>query len=189
MPGTPVPRVRRAPARPRLRKGDRDAWRGCDSPCPDETLRPLATLLVALPRGRKGVLLDNCAGDGRAASHLARAWNCRAYLVEPNPHRARLCRQRRDAVVVRGRAEALAIRGTPSVWYFNPPFDPDDGSGRLERALFERSVRYAVGERTVGVLILPLRSLLTTDLMAQIVRRFETVRVRGLPAGVFKAYR
>src|SRR5437773_11987018 len=91
-------------------------------PCPAVVVRILRTLVT--PASRTGSLLDNCAGDGRAAVLLARAWNLTPYLVEIDFALARRCRRWPGARAVHGRAENVVLSGPPSARLVNPPFDP-----------------------------------------------------------------
>jgi hypothetical protein len=156
------------------------------NPCPTAVLRTIATLAAASIH--HGTLLDNCAGDGAAASFLAKAWNLDAYLVEVDASRAASCRTRGTAAVLHGSARYVEMKPAPSVWYFNPPFDPAESSGSLERRLFEASARYAVGLGVLGVLVLPHRSLVATDLGLSVLARFENVAARRFPEPWFEHF-
>jgi hypothetical protein len=149
------------------------------SRCPPGVLRILKTLVV--PAHKKGVLLDVCAGDGNSAVMLARAWNLKPYLVEPNTGRFAACGKHKHANSVLGRAESVSTTCPPSVWFFNPPFDPDDPTGYLEHSLLEVAKPYAVGPNTLCILLLPERSLRNKHIVGVILEALRDVRIRYFP--------
>jgi hypothetical protein len=162
---------------------DEDDW----NPCPQGIVQMLKTLVAPTQNG--GVLLDNCAGDGKAAMHLARTWKLRGHLVEPNPRRLAACLRQKDAICVLGRAESLYSSCAPSVWFFNPPFDPGDPTERLECSLFEVSVPYAIGVHTLAILLLPERSLRNNRITCLISKFLGEIKIRRFPEPWRRAHR
>ena len=80
-----------------------------------------------------------------------------------------------------GNAEDVLVEGRPSVWYFNPPFDPADPEGYLEQQLFAGSLAYALGPDTLAVIVLPTRALTIPEFMAAVTGRLERTNVRAFP--------
>jgi predicted RNA methylase len=156
------------------------------SPCPQNIVSLVATLVAR--SASRGALLDNCAGDGAAATALAEAWNLEPYFVEVDAARAAACERRGIGRVLHGSARYVEMSPGPSVWYFNPPFDPREPEGRLERNLFDVSVGYATSCRVLAILILPLRSLVGTGLGSRIVSTFERITVRRFPDREFERF-
>lgn len=156
------------------------------NPCPLKVVEILKTLVI--PARTRGVLLDNCAGDGLAGMILAKAWNLKPFLVEPEPWRAQNCARRKGATVLCCKAENLRITGNPSVWYFNPPFDHEDPDSILERQIFLRSAEYAARPKTLGVLLLPIHSFLKTDLAHNVMCNFSNITIRRFPDSYFSDF-
>lgn len=172
-----------AKKKPRLILGaDEAGW----NPCPTHVVNLLKTLVTP---AKSGVLLDNCAGNGIAATRLARAWNLGSYLVEPNLERFAMCQRRRNAVSVCARAESIRSTCAPSVWFFNPPFDPDDPTGDLEYSLLEVSVAYAIGPDTLVILVLPERSIRNRRMTCLLSKILNDVKIRRFPDPWYRTYR
>ena len=149
------------------------------TPCPAAVFSSIAT--QAVPALVRGTLLDNVAGEGGAAAVLAAAWNLAPFFVELDPQRARACAERDIGPVCVGSAEDVVTDGQPSVWYFNPPFDPADPEGYLEQQLFSGSVGYALLPGTLAIILLPTRALTMPEFFGEVVGRLESVNVRAFP--------
>ena len=156
------------------------------SPCPLEVTKILSTLVS--PSSHPGVLLDNCAGDGLNASILAANWNLKPFLVEPNKPRATICSTRKNAKVICGKAEQVVMVPCPSVWFFNPPFKPSDKLGNMEKDIFISSLKYAIKPRTLGILLLPIRSILNTNLANLVIQHFCHLKARTFPEPYLSDY-
>lgn len=158
---------------------ERDASSGY-FPLPSVVLAALQTL-VEPATAAGATILDNCAGDGATVACLAEAWNLTAYAVEVHPERARDCAARLGGRTLTASAERISLSPPPSVWFFNPPFDDQDESGRFEIRLLEASLKYALAPLTLAVLVLPERSLsnpLITDTLSAVM---TDVRIRRFP--------
>jgi hypothetical protein len=103
---------------------------------PDEYL-PLAASLFQPSRWEDGIILDPCAGEGRALQHLSAAWNLKPYANELDNARSDACRAlfgRSQAA----RGDIFTLRmslGSSSVVWCNPPYTWDVGSDEKRREL------------------------------------------------------
>ena len=157
------------------------------NPCPLVIVKMIKTLVEPSKLG--GELLDNCAGDGFTGTFLAKAWNLKPFLVEPNLERAKSCARRKKSISLCGKAENIQLKGCPSVWYFNPPFDPDDPKGLLERQIFLQSLMYAKKPGTLGILLFFVDSFIKTDLAYDIAYNFSNITLRKFPEPYFSDFR
>ena len=154
------------------------------SPCPPEITHILATYVAPTKRG--GTLFDSCAGTGAAAAALAKAWGLRPNLVEPHESRHRACLQH-DPNALRAPAQWVTAH-SPTVWFFNPPFDPSDGSGSMERHLFWHGVNSVPGVGTFCVWLLPSRVLDDEEVQKTISTRFVDPKLAKFPEPWFGEY-
>lgn len=156
------------------------------NPCPPFVRETIASQIV--PAVRRGTLIDTCAGDGGAATDLARAWNLAPFFIELDPDRARQCARRGAGPVAVGSAEYAQLEGHPSVWYFNPPWDPADPDGYLEHELFRASSLYALSQDTLAVMLFPARCLDMPELWGDLTRRLDRLEVRAFPQPYFGTF-
>lgn len=147
------------------------------SPCPKQIVDLLATWVSPLPAG--GSLFDNCAGEGDAAATLAAAWSLKPVLVEPHSGRHAAC-LRYDKGALRAPAQCVQAKG-PTVWFFNPPFDPADQTGSMEKHLLWHGIRHFPCHGTLCVWLLPERILRDSGVREEIARRLGTLTLARFP--------
>src|SRR5579862_7002681 len=92
---------------------------------PDDHLPAVASLFAPATQG--GKLLDPCAGEGRALSHLASAWGMTPYANELDTDRAAEC-QRLFGPLQAVQGDLFQLRASQAsfalVW-MNPPYSFD----------------------------------------------------------------
>lgn len=148
------------------------------NPCPHQVVAAIAAQVAPAP---SGTLLDSVAGEGGAAIELAAAWNLSPTFIELHPARAQRCLERGAGPVHVGSAEDAELDGHPSVWYFNPPWDPADPEGYLEAQLFAATAPYALSPQTLAVILLPSRALEMPHLYEDVARSLDRIAIRAFP--------
>lgn len=154
------------------------------SPCPPEVTDILST--YAAPSAQGGTLFDSCAGMGVAAATLATAWHLRPILVEPHESRHRAC-LRHDPNAVCAPAQWVTAH-SPTVWFFNPPFDPSDASGSMENHLFWYGVNSVPSAGTFCVWLLHHRMLDDERVRRIVSTRLMNPTVAKFPEPWFRSY-
>jgi hypothetical protein len=154
------------------------------SPCPRQIVDLVATCVTPSPLG--GTLFDNCAGKGEAAATLAANWSLRPVLVEPHSGRHAAC-LRYDKYALCAPSQNVRANG-PTVWFFNPPFDPADQTGSMEKHLFWHGVRHFPGPGTLCVWLLPERILKDSRVREEISIRLEALTIAKFPQPWFDEF-
>ena len=72
-----------------------------------------------------GGLLDPCAGEGTAASILAKALHCQSWGAELSPARAALAAEKMDRLFNTPRVPAILTSESITLLFLNPPYSHD----------------------------------------------------------------
>ncbi len=91
---------------------------------------PTATNVVEILKsyfksGENGRLLDPCAGEGTAASILAKALNCQSWGAELSPARAALASEKMDRVFNTSWGSCHLTGESITLLFLNPPYSHD----------------------------------------------------------------
>jgi hypothetical protein len=100
-----------------------------------ETSQTVAQLLITYFKpADSGRLLDPCAGEGTAASILAKALNCQSWGAELSPARAALAVETMDRLFNTPWSSCHLTGETITLLFLNPPYSHDrlGGQKRLE---------------------------------------------------------
>jgi len=137
---------------------------------------------ISVPENQSVKAFDPCCGEGLALKHLADGWNCQAYGVELDEHRAEEAKGNLDKVLKCGCAQARITNSCYSVLFLNPPYDEETfsngmvtSSERKEKIFLRDTIKYL---KPKGLLIYIIPQLRLDKAIAKILSyRFESINV------------
>ena len=155
-------------------------------PTPDIILELLKT--YATPGEGRGRLLDPCAGEGKAAALLGRAFNCDTWGAELSPERAE------KAAQVMGRIynapwQACQLNDeSVTVLFLNPPYTSDGPGKRLEHE-FLKTTTSKLMRGGLLIYIIPQKVLGMVEVARRLAGFYEHLTVKRFPNGEYEPFK
>jgi hypothetical protein len=151
------------------------------------TSNPVAELLKSYfkpaPTGR---LLDPCAGEGTAASLLAKALNCQSWGTELSPVRAALAAEKMDRLFNAPWQSCHLTNESITLLFLNPPYSYDRlGDQKRLELEFLKSTTPKLMRGGVLVYIVPYHLLRDLDVSSHLAGYYESIRVYRYPETEF----
>lgn len=143
----------------------------------------LKTYFMPAPTGR---LLDPCAGEGTAASILAKALNCQSWGVELSPVRAALAAEKMDRLFNAPWQSCHLTNESITLLFLNPPYSHDRlGDQKRLELEFLKSTTPKLTRGGVLVYIVPHHLLRDLDVASHLAGYYESIRVYRYPETEF----
>jgi len=129
-----------------------------------------------------GRLLDPCAGEGTAASILAKALNCQSWGVELSPARAALASEKMDRVFNTPWGSCHLTGESITILFLNPPYSHDrlGDQKRLELEFLKSSTPKLI-HRGALIYIVPHTLLRDLDVASHLAGYYENITVYRYP--------
>src|SRR6266545_7052256 len=133
-----------------------------------------------------GRLLDPCAGEGTAASVLARALNCQSWGAELSPARAALASEKMDRLFNAPWQSCHLTNESITLLFLNPPYSHDRlGDQKRLELEFLKSTTPKLMRGGVLIYIVPHQLLRDLDVASHLVGYYEDIRVYRYPETEF----
>ncbi len=129
-----------------------------------------------------GRLLDPCAGEGTAASILAKALNCQSWGAELSPARAALALEKMDRVFNTPWGSCHLTGESITLLFLNPPYSHDrlGDQKRLELEFLKSTTPKLIRGGTL-VYIVPHLLLRDLDVASHLAGYYENIRIYRYP--------
>ena len=129
-----------------------------------------------------GRLLDPCAGEGTAASILAKALNCQSWGVELSPARAALAAEKMDRLFNAPWSSCHLTSESITLLFLNPPYSHDRlGDQRRLELEFLKSSTPKLVRGGVLIYIVPHPLLRDLDVASHLAGYYENIRIYRYP--------
>ena len=129
-----------------------------------------------------GRLLDPCAGEGTAASILAKALNCQSWGAELSPARAALALEKMDRVFNTPWGSCHLTGESITLLFLNPPYSHDRlGDQKRLELEFLKSTTPKLVRGGVLVYIVPHPLLCDLDVASHLAGYYENIRIYRYP--------
>jgi len=148
-----------------------------------ETSQTVAQLLTKYFKpAESGRLLDPCAGEGTAASILAKALNCQSWGAELSPARAALAAEKMDRLFNTPWGSCHLTGESITLLFLNPPYSHDrlGDQKRLELEFLKSSTPKLV-RGGVLIYIVPHPLLRDLDVASHLAGYYENIRIYRYP--------
>ncbi len=157
-------------------------------PTPNTVLELLKTCVA--PGEVRGRLLDPCAGEGKAAGILGRAFNCLTWGAELSPGRAEKASQVMDRVYNTAWQACGLNDETITVLFLNPPYETDrfDSHKRLEYD-FLKSTTTKLVRGGLLIYIIPQKVLGLVEVARLLTNHYECLQAARFPDGEYEAFK
>lgn len=148
-----------------------------------ETSTQVAQLLTTyFAPAESGRLLDPCAGEGTAASILAKALNCQAWGAELSPARAALAVEKMERVFNAPWSSCHLTNESITLLFLNPPYSHDRlGEQKRLELEFLKATTPKLVRGGVLVYIVPHRLLADLDVATHLAGYYEAITVYRYP--------
>ncbi|MCL4268626.1 MAG: hypothetical protein KJZ72_03740 [Anaerolineales bacterium] len=148
-------------------------------PTADHVAELLKTYFKPADSGR---LLDPCAGEGTAASILAKALNCQSWGAELSPVRAALAAENMDRLFNTPWQSCYLTSESITLLFLNPPYSHDRlGDQKRLELEFLKSTTPKLVRGGVLVYIVPHPLLRDLDVASHLAGYYENVRIYRYP--------
>ena len=148
-------------------------------PTTTQVVELLKTYFRAAVSGR---LLDPCAGEGTAASILAKALNCQSWGTELSPARAALAIETMDRLLNSAWQSCHLTNETISLLFLNPPYSHDRlGDQKRLELEFLKSTTPKLVKGGALVYIVPHHLLHDLNVASHITGYYENITVYRYP--------
>ena len=147
------------------------------------TAIPVAELLKTYFKPAvSGRLLDPCAGEGTAASILAKALNCQSWGAELSPARAALAAEKMDRLFNTPWQSCHLTSDSITLLFLNPPYSHDRlGDQKRLELEFLKSTTPKLARGGVLVYIVPHQLLRDLDVSSHLAGYYENLRIYRYP--------
>ena len=136
--------------------------------------------------GEGGRLLDPCAGEGVAASHIAQTFRLESYGVELDYERATQASYRMDHIIADDIDMAKISREAFELLWLNPPYDVVQGK-RLEHKFLTHCTQFLAPD---GILIYIVpRHVIGAKIAGYLAKHFHSLRAYRFPDPEFGDFR
>jgi len=133
-----------------------------------------------------GRLLDPCAGEGTAASILAKALNCQSWGAELSPARAALASEKMDRLFNTPWQSCHLTSESITLLFLNPPYSHDRlGNQKRLELEFLKSTTPKLIRGGVLVYIVPHQLLRDLDVASHLAGYYENIRIYRYPETEF----
>jgi uncharacterized methyltransferase DUF6094/helicase-like protein len=152
-------------------------------PTSETTAELLKTYFKPADSGR---LLDPCAGDGTAASILAKALNCQSWGAELSPSRAVLASEKMDRLFNTPWSSCHLTNESITLLFLNPPYSHDRlGDQKRLELEFLKSTTPKLVRGGVVIYIVPHPLLRDLDVASHLAGYYENLRIYRYPETEF----
>ncbi len=157
-------------------------------PTPEIVLEILKTYAVS--GGARGRLLDPCAGEGKAASELGRAFDCDTWGAELSPERAAKAAQVMNRIYNAPWQVCQLNDESITVLYLNPPYETDrfDSRKRLEYD-FLKSTTPKLVRGGLLIYVIPQKVLGIIEVARLLANYYEDLTVGRFPDGEYETFK
>ena len=129
-----------------------------------------------------GRLLDPCAGEGTAASILAKALNCQSWGAELSPARAALAAEKMDRLFNTPWGSCHLTSESITLLFLNPPYSHDRlGDQKRLELEFLKSTTPKLVRGGVLIYIVPHPLLRDLDVASHLAGYYENIRIYRYP--------
>jgi len=129
-----------------------------------------------------GRLLDPCAGEGTAASILAKALNCQSWGAELSPVRAALAAEKMDRLFNAPWSSCHLTNESITLLFLNPPYSHDRlGDQKRLELEFLKSTTPKLVRGGVLIYIVPHPLLCDLDVASHLAGYYENIRIYRYP--------
>jgi hypothetical protein len=129
-----------------------------------------------------GRLLDPCAGEGTAASILAKALNCQSWGAELSPARAALAAENMDRLFNTPWGSCHLTSESITLLFLNPPYSHDRlGDQKRLELEFLKSTTPKLMRGGVLIYIVPHQLLRDLDVASHLAGYYENIRIHRYP--------
>jgi hypothetical protein len=151
------------------------------------TANPVVDLLKTYFKpAETGRLLDPCAGEGIAASTLARALNCQSWGAELSPARAALASEKMDRVFNAPWSSCHLTSESITLLFLNPPYSHDRfGDQKRLELEFLKSTTPKLVRGGALVYIVPHQLLRDLDVASHLAGYYENINIYRYPKTEF----
>jgi superfamily II DNA or RNA helicase len=133
-----------------------------------------------------GRLLDPCAGEGTAASILAKALNCQSWGAELSPARAALAAEKMDRLFNTPWQSCHLTSESITLLFLNPPYSHDRlGDQKRLELEFLKSTTPKLVRGGVLIYIVPHSLLRDLDVASHLAGYYENIRIYRYPETEF----
>ena len=133
-----------------------------------------------------GRLLDPCAGEGTAASILAKALNCQSWGAELSPARAALASEKMDRLFNTPWQSCHLTNESITLLFLNPPYSHDRlGDQKRLELEFLKSTTPKLVRGGVLIYIVPHPLLRDLDVASHLAGYYENIRIYRYPETEF----
>ncbi|HRJ59483.1 MAG TPA: DUF6094 domain-containing protein, partial [Anaerolineales bacterium] len=148
-----------------------------------ETSQTVAQLLTKYFKpADSGRLLDPCAGEGTAASILAKALNCQSWGAELSPARAALAAEKMDRLFNTPWGSCHLTSESITLLFLNPPYSHDRlGDQKRLELEFLKSTTPKLVRSGVLIYIVPHPLLRDLDVASHLAGYYENIRIYRYP--------
>ncbi len=148
-----------------------------------ETSQTVAQLLTKYFKpADSGRLLDPCAGEGTAASILAKALNCQSWGAELSPARAALAAEKMDRLFNTPWGSCHLTSESITLLFLNPPYSHDRlGDQKRLELEFLKSTTTKLIRGGVLIYIVPHPLLRDLDVASHLAGYYENIRIYRYP--------
>ena len=148
-----------------------------------ETSQTVAQLLTKYFKpADSGRLLDPCAGEGTAASILAKALNCQSWGAELSPARAALAAEKMDRLFNTPWGSCHLTSESITLLFLNPPYSHDRlGDQKRLELEFLKSTTPKLMRGGVLIYIVPHPLLRDLDVASHLAGYYENIRIYRYP--------
>lgn len=145
----------------------------------------LKTYFKPAPEG-SGRLLDPCAGEGTAASILAKALNCQSWGAELSPARAALASEKMDRVFNTPWGSCHLTGESITLLFLNPPYSHDrlGGQKRLELEFLKSTTPKLIRGGVLNYIV-PHQLLRDLDVASHLAGHYENLTIYRYPTTAF----
>lgn len=150
-------------------------------PTTNHVAKLLKTYFTPAPVG-SGRLLDPCAGEGTAASILAKELNCQSWGAELSPARATLASEKMDRIFNTPWSSCHLTGESITLLFLNPPYSHDRlGDQKRLELEFLKSTTPKLMHGGVLIYIVPHQLLLDLDVASHLAGYYENITVHRYP--------
>ncbi|NOH00495.1 MAG: DEAD/DEAH box helicase [Chloroflexi bacterium] len=148
-----------------------------------ETSQTVAQLLTKYFKpAESGRLLDPCAGEGTAASILAKAFNCQSWGAELSPALAALAAEKMDRLFNTPWSSCHLTSESITLLFLNPPYSHDRlGDQKRLELEFLKSTTPKLIRGGVLIYIVPHPLLRDLDVASHLAGYYENIRIYRYP--------
>ena len=133
-----------------------------------------------------GRLLDPCAGEGTAASILAKALNCQSWGAELSPGRAALASEKMDRIFNTPWGSCHLTGESITLLFLNPPYSHDRlGDQKRLELEFLKSTTPKLMRGGALIYIVPHHLLRDLDVASHLAGYYENITVYRYPETAF----